>query len=363
MNVLFTESSPNLGGQELQILLQMAALGRQGHRCVLACRPSSAIARAAAERQLDCVHVPFRNSLHLPSVLTLRQLIRTRRIDLAICHSGHDANTLSLAARLMGKRPRLVRSRTYQPGIPKAFSYNHAVDRTIVPSAYLRKQLLRNPAIAPARIEVVRPIVPFDTLREAARAPLPTDLAEWLAGRGPVIVQAAMLRPEKGHRIMLQAFASLRQDHPDAVLVFAGSGPEAASLAQLSHTLGVSGAVCFAGLVQPVAPLLAKADLVVMPSLEEPLGLSQVEALALGTPVVVSDAGGLPETVLDGVTGRVVPRGDAAALARAVHETLSDLTQARTCAAAGQAWVTEHFAEATHVMALEHLLADAHGTL
>jgi hypothetical protein len=73
---LFCESSSNLGGQELQILLQRAVLREAGEGSLLACRPGSGIAREATARGLDWRPVAFRNSLHLPSIVALRALIR-----------------------------------------------------------------------------------------------------------------------------------------------------------------------------------------------------------------------------------------------------------------------------------------------
>lgn len=359
MRFLFCESSSNLGGQELQILLQMAVLREVGEDSVLACRPGSGIAREATARGLDWRPIAFRNSLHLPSIAALRALIRAERIDVAFCHSGHDANNLAVAARLLRPRPLLIRARTYQPGMPKAISYNWLVDRTLVNSEHLRRRILANRAIRPERIAVLRPIVPLRELRAEARLPLPESLAAALSGNGPVIVQAAMLRPEKGHRTALEAIAGLRSRFPALRYVIAGSGPEEAALRQQVTALQLEGLVHFAGLVVPVAPLLARADLVIMPSLDEPLGLAQVEALALGVPVAVSDAGGLPETVTHGETGWILRAGDVAAWRDGMLDALADPARARAMAQRGRSFVEATFAPQAHLAALRTELAKA----
>ena len=364
MRVLFCESSWNLGGQELQILLQMAHLERAGERCVLACRPGSAIAHEATTRGLAWRPVPFRNSLHLPSIAALRALLRDERIQAAVSHSGHDTSCVALAARLLGAtRPLLIRVRTYQSGVPKSVTYNRLVDRTLVNSEYLKRRILANAAIRPERVAVLRPMVPIATIRSDACRALPASLASACRGGGPVIVQAAMLRPEKGHRIALEAVAGLRRRYPQLRYVLAGSGAEEAALRQHAKRLGVEAAVHFAGLVMPVAPLLARADLVIMPSLDEPLGLAQLEALALGVPVVVSDAGGLPETVVDGETGWIVPAGDPLALAERMAAVLDDPRRAREMARRGSRFVEAAYAPATHLAALRSEIAKARAAL
>lgn len=360
MRLLFCESSSNLGGQELQILLQMAHLQQAGDACLLACRPASAIAREASARGLAWRPVAFRNSLHIPSIAALRGLLRSERIDVAICHSGHDTNILALAARLLGRgRPLLIRARTYQSGTPKAITYNRLVDRTLVNSEHLRRRILANTAIRPERVAVLRPMVPIDRLRAEARQPLPAALAAALAGAGPIVVHAAMLRPEKGHRTALEAIAGLRGRYPGLRYVMAGSGPEEAALRQQAAALGLEGTAHFAGMVMPVAPLLACADLVVMPSLDEPLGLAQIEALALGVPVAVSDAGGLPETVVHGDTGWILPAGDAAAWREGIAAALAVPARAREMARRGCRFVEATFAPPAHIAALRSELAMA----
>ena len=359
MRYLFCESSPNFGGQEQQILLQMAGLGRAGHSCVLACKPGSAIAGEATRRGLEWVPVPFLNSLHLPSVWALHRLIRSRAVNVALCHSGHDANILAFAARTVLRRPVLLRARTYLAGRVRPGTVNRFVDRTVVPSEYLRRLIIANPAVRPGRVQVLRPIVPFEDLQKQSLFPLPESLAGWLCGRAPVVVQAAMLRSEKGHRTTLDAITALKNRYPNFACVFAGSGPKEADLRRRVEKLGLVAHVCFAGLVVPVAPLLARADVVIMPSRNEPLGLAQLEALALGVPVVVSDAGGLPETVVDGETGWVVPAGDPGAWAAAIASAVDDPKEALRRASLGGEWVRAGFSGAAHLRALDEIVATA----
>jgi glycosyltransferase involved in cell wall biosynthesis len=334
----------------------MAALESAGHVCLLACDPASKIAEVAGQRGASWHPVAFRNSFDLPSLWALRGLIRHHRIGVGIGHSGHDFNTLAIAARLANPRPTILRMRTYQPGVPRAFTYNVLADRTLVPSEYLRGQILKNTEIRPSGVAVLRPVLPIDELRREAGQPLPGPVAERLAGKGPVIAHAAMLRSEKGHRVAIAAVARLLEDYPHVRYVIAGAGKKEADFKALAASLGAAENVVFAGLMIPVAPLLARADVVIMPSLNEPLGLSQLEALVLGTPVAVSDAGGLPETVEHGATGWVLPAGDVGAWEQGLREILRDPAEAKARAERGRVRVEEQFSVGTFLKELPRQL-------
>lgn len=355
-SVLFCESSPNFGGQEQQILLQMAALEHDGCSCVLACRADSRIAAEAGRRGLRWKPVRFRNSFHPPSILAVRRLIRECHVG--ICHSGHDANTLAFAARMLaGRRARLLRVRTYLAAPPRPWTVNQAVDHTLTPSRFLRNQIVGSPGIRADKVSVLNPIVPAEDLRRHAKGALSADLEAWISTRNPLVVHAAMLRSEKGHAFALSVLARLVADFPKLGYVMAGVGKKEKALRERVSQLGLEEHVHFAGLLMPVAPLLARADLVVMPSRSEPLGLAQLEALALGVPVAVSEAGGLPETVQDGVTGWVLPTENPEAWIAGLREALANPAEARRRALVGQAQVEAGFSPKAHQLALQNFFS------
>jgi len=362
--LIFSESSPNLGGQELQLLLQMSALRERGIDARLLCREDSRIGQLARERKLETIAIPFRNSLHLPSIAGVARVVRAWRPDAVISHSGHDANNCAVAARLGGHRPHLIRVRTYQAAPPRAWIYNHLADITLVCSEALRRSLLANQRIRAERIQVLYPGVEFDRLVKQSLLPLPDQLQTRLAALPRRrLVHAAMLRPEKGHLQMLETLADLCQRFPDLAYVVAGDGPMRSAIEARAAELGVQDRVALLGMVDNVPALLRQAEIVVMPSSYEPLGMSQVEALALGMPVVASRTGGIPETLEDRRSGLLVEPGDVTAWITTLAWALDHPNEMLVLAKSGGDLVRSRFSVAANIDRLLGFVARASPTI
>ncbi len=323
MNILFTESSPNIGGQELQALAQMDALRRKGHCVLLACRDKSKIASEARRRKIEVIFVPFRNSLHIPSILKLFRIMRDFRPHLVICHSGHDSNIVGLTRLFIWRiRFRIIRQKTYLTRKTKSFSLNYFCDEVIVPGTSMRKHLIQEGVRT--RITIVPPGFYFQKLREDSRVPLPLHVQTWLAsGRDePVIVQVGMLRPEKGHEFMLKLLSSLKQEGREFRWLIVGGGcPESeARLQSQVDNLGMHNNVLIAGNVFPASPVYQIASLLVMPSENESFGMVLAEASAFSVPVLASQVGGIPDVIQHNRTGTLLPVGDASAWIHALND-------------------------------------------
>jgi glycosyltransferase involved in cell wall biosynthesis len=145
----------------------------------------------------------------------------------------------------------------------------------------------------------------------------------WFAtGQPPVIVGVGRLALQKDFANLLQAFALLRQRRPARLMVL-GEGPLRADLQQLAEQLGVAADVALPGFDPNPYRFLSRAAVFALSSQYEGLPTVLIEALALGTPVVATDCQTGPREILQGgVLGRLVPVGDAAALAEALGHTL-----------------------------------------
>lgn len=321
----------------------------------LLCRKDSGVGRLARERDLETLDVPFRNSLHPPSIAAVARTVRAWRPDAVISHSGHDANNCAIASRLAGHRPRLIRVRTYQSGPTHAWTYNHLADLTLTCSAALRTSLMANRHIRGERIQVLYPGVELDRVAECSQLPLAAPQAALLrALPARRLVHAAMLRPEKGHLLMVDALATLCPRFPDLGYVIAGEGPMRTAIEARVVELGLQDRVALLGMVDNVPALFRHAELVVMPSSYEPLGMAQIEALSLDIPVIASRTGGIPETIEDRRSGLLADPGDVASWVSALGWALEHGNEMRAMARVGRDFVRSRFSVTSN---LDRLLA------
>lgn len=157
----------------------------------------------------------------------------------------------------------------------------------------------------------------------------------------PTVVCTANFRAQKGHPVLIEAFAKVVEQLPDARMVLLGDGPELPSAKRLIEEHGLSGRVDLPGPQTDVWPWLAKAHVFALASHYEPLGIAVLEAMAAGLPVVGTDVDGIGEMVRPGVTGELVPPGDPTAMALALTALLSDPGAAMQMGIAGQAVAAE----------------------
>ena len=151
----------------------------------------------------------------------------------------------------------------------------------------------------------------------------------------PVVGMVGRLAPEKGGETFVRAAALIAARHPEVRFVLAGDGPEGARLRDIASRLDLAGRLRFAGEVPDARRWIAGMDVLAVPSLSEGAPLVVLEAMASGTPVVASAAGGIPEQIGHEREGLLVPPGNACLLAGAIVRLLEDgETAARLASAA-----------------------------
>ncbi|MCS6776931.1 MAG: glycosyltransferase family 4 protein [Chloroherpetonaceae bacterium] len=171
----------------------------------------------------------------------------------------------------------------------------------------------------------------------------------------PLIVALGRLSREKGFDVLIEAMRGVWAQIPEAHLVLAGSGPEEMTLRRLTQG---NHRIVMPGFVESSCDLLAAADVVAVPSRLEGQGLTALEAMAARKPVVATQVGGLTETVLEGVTGRLVPPENPTALASALLELLADPARRATMGEAGRRRVEREFPATRMVAQVETVYRD-----
>jgi len=166
----------------------------------------------------------------------------------------------------------------------------------------------------------------------------------------------ASLKPLKRHDVFLRAFARNLPRH-DAHALIVGDGPARGDVERTVRDLGIESRVTLTGVRDDVHEILRATDVSVLSSDTEAFPVSILEAMACAVPVVATDTGSVHEVLKDGSNGRVVPRGDAAALATAIDDLLSNPRRARSMGESGRALVVERFSIEAMVRGYEDVIA------
>jgi glycosyltransferase involved in cell wall biosynthesis len=321
MRILHTESSKGWGGQENRTLNEMIGLRELGHELAVAGQPGARLLDRAAEAGFVTFATPMRNALDLPAILALRRVMRTFQAEIVNTHSGRDTQLAGMAARTLGgNRPRIVRTRHLALPITSRFTYNHLVDHVVTVSSFVRDYLI-SAGVSADRITAVPTGIDFQRYRPDPKGgSLRQELG--LGPDVPLVGTVAILRFKKGHSEILDAAPTVLKTLPEAHFVFAGDGPMLETIQARIAAEGLEQRVHLLGLRRDVVNVLQSLDLFVLPTHQEALGTAFVEAGAMGLPAIGSDIDGIPEVVVHGETGLLVPPLNGAALADAILELL-----------------------------------------
>ncbi len=160
-----------------------------------------------------------------------------------------------------------------------------------------------------------------------------------------VVGTVGRLTPIKGHRYLIEAAGKIVSSRPDTTFVFLGDGELLDELKNMAAKLGVEENIKFLGWRQDVAEVMSVFDIFVLPSLNEGMGRVLVEAMALGKPIVASDVGGIPDLVVQGKNGYLVPVGDVETLAARIKELLDDPGKREEMGNTGQRYAAKYSSE------------------
>ena len=280
----------------------------------------------------------MRRALDLRALLALRRLVAERDVALVHTHSSVDSWLGALAAR--SRRRPVVRSRHVTIAIPRRRGLVYRLADRVITSGEAAAGIVAAAGVPRARIVAIPPGV--DTGRfhpDVSGAAVRRELGMETAS---LVGLVANIRGSKGHNVFLDAARRVLTARPAARFLIVGDGIGFDDVRRRVGALGLDAAVTMTGFRRDIPEVMAALDVLVLPSIRSEAA-SQVipQALAVGTPVVASDVGGSGELVRDGETGRLVPAGDAAALAAAIVDCLADREGARAMARRGQALVRE----------------------
>jgi glycosyltransferase involved in cell wall biosynthesis len=341
-----------IAGSERHLLTLLPGLRARGVETTMIVleepeNPADDFCAAMSGQGVAVERVPVRGDLDPGLTGRLARVLHAAAPDIAHTHLIH-ADLYGLPAARRAGVPGAVSSRhndnpfRRRPLIRMANRWAmRRADRVIAISGALADFVRRVEGVPAEKVVTVRyGLDPLDYpsgARAEARASFDGRDGEALIGYfGRLIAQ-------KGVDTLLAAFANVRQDHPSARLAVVGDGDRRAALEVQAAALGLNEAVTFAGWVADAACLMPGCEVVAMPSRWEGFGLVALEAMSASRPLVASRVSALPEIVVDGETGLLVPPDDPAALAAALNALLADPARAEAMGRAGRARLVERF--------------------
>ena len=337
LKILHIDPEKNWGGGEAQVFGLLAQLAAREHQNELLAHPDGLLFRRCQRLNVKIRPLVMRNDLDVRCVASVRRLIGEMDYDVVHFHTKR-AHALALWLP-RGHRPRyLVTRRMDYPESRSWYTnhlYNRRVDGVVAISQTVADVLIRA-GVEKQRIRVISSGIDpriFDHVQMQR------------AGERDVLVLGCLagLEERKGHRYLLEAAALLKADGLKLRYKIAGDGPLRAQLEEEAARLGLGDDMQFLGFISDTAEFLASVDLLAMPSLYEGLGVAALEAMAAGKALVASRVGGLAESVLDGVTGFLVPPRDPAALAAAIAKLARSRSLAETMGTQGRERVRQNF--------------------
>lgn len=349
MRILHVDTATEWRGGQNQIVLTAEGQIALGHEVLVFANAKGELAVRAAQASVE-IHAAEvgRGDLSWRTVSAIRGAVAAFRPDVVHVHESHGLPGAILAAGLPSRRPRLIASRRVD--FPLRFvsrvKYGR-MDRILAVSRAVR-DVLTVSGLPAAKIALVHEGVRDRAAQPGGREAL---IALGVPAGARLVGNVAQLVDHKDHATLLRAAAIVLAAKPECRFVICGDGPLRQPLDALARSLGISERVIFAGFRADLDALIPCFDIFCLSSHLEGLGTSVLDAMCFSKPVVATRAGGIPDAVIDGETGRLAAPRDSAGLARALIETLdSDANHARFGAAGRERFVKE-FTSAAMVQA------------
>lgn len=373
---------PAAGGMKEHVKSLLLNLDRESYEVAVVGPVEQDIVKLAATSEIAVFPLNIRGEVapcsDLAAVVKLARIIL--RVQPAIVHAhGSKAGLLARLACLLAYPHKLLFPNRIQPAVLITLHnlvYTGSVtgfkqrllkgaERLLAPlarkfiavSESLRLEALEYQGLDADRIVTIYNGLDIQTFRKPERKVQRQKLG--LEENSLLIGTVARLAPQKGLEYFVRMAAILCQVHKDITFIVVGDGPLRRQLEELTTRLPGNPKIHFIGFVPQVKDYLAAMDIFVLPSLSEGLGISVLEALACGKPVVATQVGGIPEIIQSQVNGLLVPPKDEQALADGVEWMLKHWERAQLMAQAGYTSVKTKFALEPMIKATEKVYQEA----
>jgi glycosyltransferase involved in cell wall biosynthesis len=356
VKILHTNFLRGWGGQSNRVLNEAVGSAKAGHTVLISAPPRSALLTRAGEQGLptdgSVGYVGGARPGVLRDIMAMRRLLRRFQPDILHLHGGRDSWVAAAALFVRPPcRPIVVRTKhnlwKLSDHMFNRWQYGRFFEYLVAISEAVWDQCASKPYIDPGKMVLIPSAV--DCGRFSAASGVRERVRKELGyeDHHVVVMTSARLRPEKGHAVLLSAVPKVIAGNSDVRFLIVGAGSLQGELEARVKREGLGSHVMMTGFRNDVPDCLAAADIYCHPALQEGLGTAVIEASAASLAVVASREGGIPDTIVDGKTGYLVPKGEPDPLADAILKLSADAPTRQAMGRAGRQRIIERFSVET----------------
>jgi glycosyltransferase involved in cell wall biosynthesis len=320
-------------------------------------------------QDVECFSCDARQRSQYPlAMLKLARFLRRNSIDILHVHL-FEPSVIGLQAGVLARTPMRIMTRhhsDYHTRINKRWHVRldqlctRLSKRVIAVSEHTAEHMITEESAPPEKIRVVLNGIDFERVKVSGPEAAERVRQEFDAKDDYLLLIAARLHSEKGYEYLFRAMPQIIQKSDRrVVLLVAGKGTFEKEYREMVRQLGCENNVRFLGFRKDLPDLMKSADLFILPSVAEAFGLVLTEAIYLGTPVVATRVGGIPEIVDNGIDGLLVPPADSTALADAVVNLLTNAERRAEMSGKGREKIVRRFQFEAMVRAYEAVYEEA----
>ncbi len=360
MNILHINNELDVRGITTYVLSLTANLKKKGHNVYIASSGGQMLDKFVKEGVVY-IPIPIRTKCEIgpkmaKSLLRLLPLVKKNNIELIHSHTRTTRVLADVLAKISGR----VHVTTCHGFYKKRFLrrvFPCWGARVIAISEPVEAYLLNERGLEKKKVKLIHHGMNTEGLRD--------DLADamdvrrrWGLGDGPVVGITSRLADVKGHIYLIEAMKSILDEFPSAQLLIVGEGKMKEKLVALVKNLGLEKNIFFVSTVLDTKEVLSVLDIFTIPSLDEGLGLSLMEAMAFGLPCIGSEVGGIKDLIRHGQNGLLVKPADTQGLSAAILELLKDRPRAKTLGDNARGYINQRFPVSKMVLETENVYSE-----
>jgi len=364
MRILLIATHLNFGGITSYIISLARGLSKKGHKVFIASSGGDFVKKLKIDN-ITHITIPISTKSELsPKVLfsSVRLLSFIKREPIDVIHA--QTRVTQILAYLVSKILRIPYITTCHGFFKKRIGrrlFGAWGRKTIAISEAVREHLVNDFKVKKSDIELIYNGIDLKNFKHYGESEKEAIKRELNLKQGPIVGVIARISPVKGHKYLIEAMRKVIEKVSDVRLLIIGDGPAKDGLVSLVERLKIKENIYFFGSASDTAKFLSIMDVFVLPSLQEGLGLSAIEALAMKKAVVASDVGGVYTIIKNNTTGLLIPPRDSEVLAKAITDLLGDEQLRVRLGREGRKRVEDKFSLDAMIEKIEKLYIDVNG--